>query len=111
MFRNLINSLIIAITGMSSNDNLVIRPDTFYYNRTSDGMESGTINIDSYHLEIHHGTHIEMYKFKYIKHDDELDVYVFNTERNNVVVFDPSMHTLSVDGYNYFINSTIKSNW
>ena len=111
MFKNLINSLIIAITGISSSDDLVIGPDTFYYNRTSDGMESGTIHIDSYHLEIHHGTYIEMYKFRYIEHDDELGVYVFNTQRDNIILFDPSMHKLSIDNYDYFINSTIKSNW
>lgn len=111
MIRTLINTLIIMFTGLSLTDDLIITPDTFYYNRTSDGMESGHISIDYYHLEIHHGTHIEMYKFKSLKYDDELEAYVFITEDDNIILFEPDMHMLSVDRYTYFINSTIKSNW
>lgn len=90
---------------------ITISSDVFYYNRTSDGMESGTIVIDYFHLEIHHGTHIDIFQFSNREYDEDEQIYTFTTTNNREIIFDPSMHTLEVDGYKYFINSTIKSNW
>lgn len=88
-----------------------ITPDTFYYNRTSSGMECGKINIDYYHIEILHGTHIEIYRFKTREYNEDEQIYSFLTESGIVIVFDPTMHMIHINGETYFINSTIKTNW
>jgi len=96
-----------AITGKV--EPVYVSVDTFYYNRTDDGMESGTIRVSQYVIDIHHGTYWESYHVESVDYVDGL--YVFNTKDSTEVVFDPAMHEMRVGDRTYYINSTIKSNW
>ena len=109
MIKNLIISLIMLV--IQPNVDVIITPDIFYYNRTNGGMESGRINIDYYHIEIHRGTSIEIYYFIDRDYDEEEQIYTFNTKCGKQITFDPSMRKLLIGDDEYYINSTIKSNW
>lgn len=85
--------------------------DTFYYNRTDDGMESGTIRVTQYTVDIHHGTYWESYPIDSVDYDEAEQLYVFHAKDSVDIVFDPSMHEMRVGDRTYYINSTIKSNW
>ena len=88
-----------------------ITDDTFYYNRTSEGMESGTIHINYYMVEIERGTSRECYMFDKREYDGENELYTFTSDSGSTIKFLPSDHMLVVDNFAYYINSTIKSNW